>query len=92
MLPGLIESYKISEDHSIYELKVPDWLIGRTVIDSNLRQIYSLNLVTVKRISKKYGILRQNEKMNYMVLGTPQPDFIFSDNDILVLFGKKKIL
>ena len=90
MLPGLIESYKISEDHSIYELKVPDWLIGRTVIDSNLRQIYSLNLVTVKRISKKYGILRQNEKMNYMVLGTPQPDFIFSDNDILVLFGKEK--
>lgn len=90
MLPGLIESYKISDDYSIYELKVPDWLVGRTVLDSQLRHIYSLNLVTIKRISKKYGILRQNEKMNYMVLGTPQPDFIFSDNDILVLFGKEK--
>ncbi|MGI6370154.1 MAG: TrkA family potassium uptake protein [Ignavibacteria bacterium] len=90
ILPDLIESHKISEDYSIYEIKTPDWLIGRSVLDSQLRQIYSLNIVTVKREVKKYGLLRQDEKVDYMVLGIPQPDFVFSDDDILVLFGKEK--
>ncbi len=90
ILPELIESHKISEDYSIYELEVPDWLIGRSVIDSQLRQVYSLNIVTVKREIKRYGLLRQNETTEYMVLGIPEPDFVFTDNDILVLFGKEK--
>lgn len=90
ILPDLIESHKISEDYSIYEIKTPDWLIGRSVLDSQLRQMYALNIVTVKREVKKYGLLRQDEKIDYMVLGIPQPDFVFSDDDILVLFGKEK--
>ncbi len=90
MLPGLIESYKISDDYNIYEIKIPEWIVGRTVHDAQLRQEYLLNIVTVKRITKKYGILRHSERVEHMVMGTLEPNFVFSDDDILILFGKEK--
>ncbi len=90
MLPGLVESYKIYGEFNIYEIKVPDWLIGYTVAGSQLRQKYNLNIVTIKRVARKYGILNINEKIDYIVLGIPLPDLMFSDDDILVLFGREK--
>jgi trk system potassium uptake protein TrkA len=89
MLPGVIETYRISTDHSIFEIKVPQWMIGRTVSDVELRQKYSLNIVTIKRKIQKYGInIRHSGET--MVIGTPSPTQIFTDDDILVLFGKEK--
>jgi trk system potassium uptake protein TrkA len=90
MLPGVLETFKISNDHSIFEVKIPNWMIGRTVADSQLRQKYSLNIVTIKRKNQSYGINVGHLNDDVMIIGTPQPTQVFTDDDILVLFGKEK--
>ena len=64
-------------------------MIGRSVSDVQLRQKYSLNIVTIKRKKQKYGI-NINEYKETMVIGTPDPLQIFTEDDVLVLFGKEK--
>ena len=90
IIPELLESYKIYDNYHIYEIKVPDWLIGQTIQAANIRGQYNLNIVTIKTLAPQYGILRFNDKKDYVVVGIPKPDSIFNENDILVLFGQEK--
>ena len=87
MMPGVLETFRITGDHSIFEIEAPKWMIGRTVSEVELRQRYTLNIVTIKRLETKGGVMR---KKNTMVVGTPVPTYIFTESDILVLFGKEK--
>jgi K+/H+ antiporter YhaU regulatory subunit KhtT len=65
-------------------------MIGRSVSDVQLRQKYSLNIVTIKRKKQRYGINMRDEFEETVVIGTLDPLQIFTDDDILVLFGKEK--
>ncbi len=88
MIPGLIESFEITKEYGIFEVKVPAYLIGKTLSDVELRQKYDLNLVTIKRKAVSKSIFSSKEE--YIVTGVPEPTLIFEENDILVLFGKEK--
>ncbi len=88
MIPGLIESFEITKEYGIFEVEVPNFLIGKSLTEVELRQKYDLNLVTVKRKAISKGIFSSKEE--YIVTGVPEPTLIFADNDILVLFGKEK--
>ena len=56
MLEGIVGSFELSEDYGIFEIPTPNFFIGKSVMESNLRQTYNLNLVTIKRIKKKGGL------------------------------------
>ena len=90
MLPGLIEIYKITEDYGIYEIAAPKVFHNKTLIEINLRKDYSLNLVTIKRLIKKRGILTLGEKQVDAVIGVPSPDTKIMENDVLVVSGDYK--
>lgn len=90
MIPGLIESYKLNSDFGIYEIETPKIFIGKTLIDTNLRKDYKLNLVTIKRKNFEKKIFNQKKSEKYVVIGVPKPDEIIQDGDILVLFGQDK--
>jgi len=64
-------------------------MIGKSVTDVQLRQKFALNIVTIKRKSKKSGLNILN-KEETIVIGTPDPTMVFEDDDIIVLFGKEK--
>ncbi|MBE2189904.1 MAG: TrkA family potassium uptake protein [Desulfobulbaceae bacterium] len=89
MMPGLLESYEINRDYSIFEIKVPKRFIAQTLLSINLRTTYNINLVTVKRIVKSRGLLTKGEKEVVDVIGVPSPTYLFHPEDILVLFGKE---
>lgn len=89
-IPGLLQSYEINREYGVYEIQIPDRLIGIRLIEINLRHDYNLNLVTVKQIVKKSGLITKGEKEVVEVIGVPTPDYIFKENDILILFGKEK--
>jgi trk system potassium uptake protein len=89
MLPGLLESYEINRDYSIFEIKVPKRFVAQTLLSINLRTTYNMNLVTVKRIVKSRGLLTKGEKEVVDVIGVPSPTYLFHPEDILVLFGKE---
>lgn len=90
MIPGLLESYELSKDYGIFEVKAPAEFVGKTLIELNLRKEYNMNLVTVKRIKKKGGLITLGERGEIEVIGVPSPDFIIEKEDILILFGKEK--
>jgi trk system potassium uptake protein TrkA len=90
MMPGLIESFKLSSDFGVYEIEAPKMFIGKTLIDTNLRSDYKLNLVTIKRKNTEKKIFKSKKAEKYIVIGVPKPDEIILDGDILVLFGQDK--
>jgi trk system potassium uptake protein len=89
MIPGLIEYFRISGDYGIFEINTPKHLLNKTVIESDLRRKYSLNLITIKRAFGKHEI---DIKEQAEVTGVPSPDTKILEGDVLVLFGKEKDL
>lgn len=90
MLPGILESFRISNEHCIFEINVPQWMIGRSIGELQLRQKFGMNIVTLKRKQTAPGINLRGKNDEYIVLGTLRPDLIFTDEDRLVLFGQEK--
>ncbi|MFA6570457.1 MAG: TrkA C-terminal domain-containing protein, partial [Bacteroidota bacterium] len=89
MIPGLIEYFRISGDYGIFEINTPKHLLNKTVVESDIRRKYSLNLITIKRAVSK---LEPGSKEQSDVTGVPSPDTKILDGDVLVLFGKEKDL
>jgi len=89
MIPGIIESFKISNDYGVFEITAPKSFVGQTILETNLRKDYNLNLVTIKRMAAK-GIFGLGSNTNDNVIGVPKPDEVIKENDILVLFGRDK--
>ena len=90
MLPGLLEVFKISNEYGIYEIKTPEQFIGKSLVELNLRQNYSLNLITIKTETAAKKLLTLGQKEKYVIQGVPTPDTKIQKNDILVLFGVEK--
>ncbi len=89
MIPGLIESFEISKDFGIFEINTPKRFYTKSLIEVNLRKIYQLNLVTVKRPKLVKSFFKNDTGDSYDVLGVVTPDYVFQDGDIIVLFGKE---
>lgn len=89
MIPGIIESFKISNDFGVFEITTPESFIGKTIIETNIRKEFNLNLVTIKRETQK-KLLAFGSDAKFEVIGVPKPDEIIKENDILVLFGRDK--
>lgn len=83
----------IDEEHSLVELEIPDFWIGQTLAEVDLRQRHKLNLITVRRGSLVDTAQQSRREMLSLprnpVMDTPQPDMVFEENDILVLFGRE---
>ncbi len=90
MLEGVIGSFELSEDYGVFEIQTPSFFIGKSVMESNLRQTYNLNLVTIKRLKKKGGLKTLGDRDEITVVGVPSPNLTIIENDILVVFGKEK--
>lgn len=79
---GATRHFGLSEYFGIAELCVPRFLIGRSLMESDLRRRFAVNLVTVRRKSAEKG----------GIIGVPPPEFVFSEEDELVVFGTEKAL
>ena len=90
MIPGLIESFKLTSDYGIYEIEVPVKFVNKTLIETNLREDFHLNLVTIKRLAENKKTLSSSKKEKYVVIGVPKPDEVINIGDVLVLFGNDK--
>lgn len=76
---GATRHFGLSDNFGIVELHVPQWLVGRRLMEADLRGRCSVNLVTVRR---KIG----------EVIGVPTPDLVFEAGDELVVFGTEQAL
>lgn len=90
-MTGVLESLELTNDFSIVEVKAPKYFVGKSVEQVNMRRKYNVNLVTVIRRTERTGLMTLGERDKKMeVLGVPTSDFVFSNDDILVIFGQEK--
>ena len=78
---GASRHFELSDEFAIVELRVPSFLVGRTLAESDLRRRFGLNLVTVRQVATAGAIL-----------GVPHPELRFADGDDLVVFGTERAL
>lgn len=86
-LKGSIDNFEIDDEYLVSEVKVGKSLVGKTILQSDFRKNFNLNIITV--IRKKYhtNLLGRNiEKRE--VIGLPRPDMVFQNGDVLAVFGK----
>lgn len=85
--PDLINSVDLGGGYEVVQVKIPESMVGKSLQQSAIRDHYDLNLVT---IAKARGALTRGSGQHPIqkVLGVPDPDRCFEDDDILVLFGK----
>jgi trk system potassium uptake protein TrkA len=74
----LLNYFPISETISIVEIELPKYMIGKTVLDSELRSKYNLNLIAVRQSDTKF--------QQFSV------DYRFKVGDIALLSGDDKCL
>lgn len=68
------------EGYSVAEIKVPDSFVGKSIRELHIRAKYNVNVLSIKTTRKK------RLKIN----AVPKPDYIFKENDIIVVAGEIK--
>ncbi|MBT9449027.1 potassium channel family protein [Akkermansia glycaniphila] len=89
---SLLHFRKIDSSHALAEVHLPSDWIGKQLKDVDLRSKYKLNLLTVRR-----GVLSETgddvlATPNAPVIDFPEPDMVFEQDDMLVLFGLEESL
>lgn len=89
--PHVLQRYNFAAGYSIVELKLGKAFEGRTLVESQIRQNYSLNIVALQ---KRVPYISEEGKAAYRVVinDSPLPMDVIEADDIVVLVGSEKNL
>lgn len=89
--PHVLQRYNFAAGYSIVELKLGKKFEGKTLVESKIRQNYSLNIVALQ---KRIPYITEEGKSAYRVEinDSPMPMDIIESDDIVVLVGSDKNL
>ncbi|WP_116105096.1 potassium channel family protein [Lewinella sp. IMCC34191] len=87
-MTDVVDSFELSKDFSIVEIKVPRSLVGKRIVEVDFRRKYNLLvLTTIKRTEVKSTM--GNQQHEDKVQGVAGPEDLLEEGDILVVFGSK---
>ncbi len=75
---------KVADGYSIFEMKVPESFVGKTLPELKIRNKYGVEVLMIK---KRGGFIEEEEKIIF-----PEQNYKFQRDDILVLFGSDENL
>lgn len=75
--PGLLEAVEIGTEHSFVQVKAPRAVVGKTLLELNLRKTFMVNLVAIRSADGES-------------ISIPGPDTTPGENDVLMIVGKDK--
>jgi len=78
--PTIIDMIELSEDYSVVEVKAPPEMVGKTLLELNLRARYGISVIAFRR--------NNGGKTNI----SPVANEIVEANDIIVAIGENKSL
>lgn len=77
---NLLDFIPLSENYMVMQITPPDWALGKTLIQLDLRKRFDIFVVAVKEhVPERTAFL-------------PGPDFMVKDSDALLIIGKKESL
>jgi trk system potassium uptake protein len=71
--PQVLDSMVLGPGHSVAEVQLPGWLVGRALADSRLRERFGVTVLVV------------NSPDSLII--SPPPDYVFQQGDVLVVVG-----
>ncbi|GBD07566.1 Ktr system potassium uptake protein A [bacterium HR21] len=92
LLGRVQKAFEISPEYSVVEIEAPAAFVGKSIREIGLRERYGLNLITIKRVERRAGLLSLGRSERVRVLGVPEPTAVIEQGDILVLFGREQDL
>jgi trk system potassium uptake protein TrkA len=88
-LKGVLDSLEISDDYNIVEVKLPTRYIGLTIVESNIQDEFSLNILSTIKMKEKSNLLGM-KSLKKEVEGVIKQDYVFAQEDVLLIFGMVK--
>lgn len=87
--PHVLQRYNFAAGYSIVELRLGKKFEGKTLVESKIRQNYSLNIVALQ---KRVPFISEDGKAAYKVEinDCPMPMDVIEADDIVVLVGSEK--
>ncbi len=87
--PYVLQRYNFAAGYSIVELKLGKGFEGKTLVESKIRQNYSLNIVALQ---KRIPYVAEDGKAAYRVEinDCPMPMDVIDADDVVVLVGSEK--
>lgn len=87
--PHVLQRYNFAAGYSIVEIKLGKKFEGKTLVESQIRQNYSLNIVALQ---KRVPFIDEDGRSAYRVVinDSPLPMDIIEVDDIVVLVGSEK--
>jgi len=76
---NIIDFLRVSPDVSIIEIPVPETMVGKNLIELNLRHRYGVTIISIKN--------SKNE-----IMSPPDTNYKFQKDDVLTLIGEDKLL
>jgi trk system potassium uptake protein TrkA len=89
--PHVLQRYNFAAGYSIVELRLGKSFEGKTLVESQIRQIYSLNIVALQ---KRVPYISEEGKAAFRVVinDSPLPMDVIEADDVVVLVGSEKNL
>jgi trk system potassium uptake protein len=89
--PHVLQRYNFAAGYSIVEIKLGKSFEGKTLVESQIRQNYSLNIVALQ---KRVPYISEEGKASYRIVinDSPLPMDVIEADDIVVLVGSEKNL
>jgi len=76
---NIIDFLEVSADISIIEIPAPKTMVGKNLIDLNLRSKYGVTIISIKN--------SKNE-----IISPPDVKYKFQKDDVLTLIGENRLL
>ena len=90
-LTGAMDVYSLFDKHKVVEVKLPERYFGKKIIETDIRQKYHLNILTVIKLVKHKTLLG-NTKEKQDVLDYVTPNTLLESGDLIVVFGRSSDL
>ena len=76
------QTIKVSDEYSIKEIPVPKDLVGKSLAETKIRNIFNVEVLMIKKDKI------DSSEFNGQNIVTAEPNYVFEVDDKLVLFGK----
>ncbi|MDR2390298.1 MAG: TrkA family potassium uptake protein [Planctomycetota bacterium] len=77
---NLLDFIPLSENYMVMQITPPEWAIGKTLLQLNLRKLFDIFIIAVKEhVPERTAFL-------------PGPEFVIKDSDALLVIGKRDSL
>lgn len=84
-----VDSFELSDNFSMVEIKIPNVLIGKTVDELQLEQKFNIRLLSTLRYEYYEDSFGRTQKKP-SIQGLAMPNQILKDKDVLIIYGANK--